>query len=880
FRMRRFIAYLLAVITIFLGIGIAFKPAVTSINADLDFREGRQITFRLSNKDSESGELTPIASEDADTVKNYADVMETRLKGFGVSDYQIVTSGNDTVKVTLTTSSEEECNNVSKLLCTNPEIEVCNLTKDSEKEEEKIVEHPIKDDKDGKYSWHDNKAYLTYSGSSTILIMPIPADAKKAAEEMFDAAKKYEGEEPKPENNPSNEGEDEPKQSIILWMDRKEDDFYEDKDKNPNVANKVIYDQFNTSNFYYNDNKDSFQITFTPAGSDVTSIKEAYNKANLMLNLLNASETNVGCVAIHTEIIAPNVESLLVYGTRVNIAISATLISLIIGFIIISLILTLFYRLSALAIISTMSVHTFLTFTIFTLFKATFNIAAMVGLIVVALSALASSIAHNSYLHEEVYKGRSLKKANFEASKKTTMLTVDISVIFAVLGVILYFLGGTSASSAGAILVISAVFNILINTFLLKGLMWLLTNNTNYQNKEKYKLLNIDASKVPDLSKEEKPTYYGPFANKDYSKKKKVSGIVTLVLTLASVAGLIAFGVTNKLFNTSNYYASTNEITFSIVVDDSSASHPSIDDEIVPSLNEIKCNDQALRYNKDGITYFQYEVIDDSDDKSNPEKFYYQTYRVEVLESDLLSPIYSYEEGGSKNSLKDVLGSVLAKYNVKDENIRTYTNAIYNVPNNAAIIFAATLLSSLVTSVYLLIRRFRASRVLSLFITTSVGTILTVGFISLTRLVATPIMSVATMLTMVATTLMALFVMHKDKQLIHEERLRDVATRKEVLKKANSLALLPTLIFGLVSIYAAINFFGFGHKEYLAIFLSAAFGTVMSLIILVTWFTTMCNFFDERFARVRLPQIRRHKKTTIKIKSNEPEEAIFIGIND
>ncbi|MCQ2796684.1 MAG: hypothetical protein MJ213_05265 [Bacilli bacterium] len=499
--MRRFIAYILTSITIFLGIGVAFKPVATSINADLDFRDGREITFRLSDRE-ESEEQLPTDPTDDTATKYYADIMKTRLTAYGIDNYTITTSGNDTVKVTLATSNQAECDNVSKLLCTNPKIQICNLPKDDPDPEKAVSEIPVIDT--DKYSWHDNKAYLTFNGALTTLVMPIPVDAQKTAEEMVEAAKKYEGDTPQPESNDDPEPEPE-KQSIVLWMDRADDDEYEDKN-NPNVAKKIIYDQFNSTNFYYGDKKDAFQISFIPAGSDIKSITDSYNQACLMMNLLNASETNFDCEAIQTEIIPANVENLLIYGNQVNIAMSATFISLIVAFVIISLILVLFYRLGAIAIVSTMAAHTFLTLLFFTLFRPAFNISAMVGLIVVALGALVTSIAHNNYLKEELYKGRNLKKANYEASKKTTLLTVDISVLTAIAGIILYFLGGASVSSMGVILVIGSVLNILINTFVLKGMMWLLTNNTSFQSKEKYFLFNVESKKVPDLTKEEKPT--------------------------------------------------------------------------------------------------------------------------------------------------------------------------------------------------------------------------------------------------------------------------------------------------------------------------------------------------------------------------------------
>ncbi len=869
--MRRFVAYILASITLFLGIGIAFKPIVTSINADLDFRDGREITFRLSDRDDEND----IKPED-EAPEYYADVIESRLVSYGIDNYTIRTSGDDTVKVTLTTSNTDECARIAKLLCVNPEIELCNLGKEGS-EEEKVDEHPVNDDIEGKYSWHDSKAYLTYDGASTVVVMPIPSEMQQTCEEMFELAKKYEGGGDDPE--PSNDDPEPAKQSIILWMDRREGDEYANK-VNPNIAKRIIYDQFNTSNFYYGDNKEAFKITFTPTGADLNSITTSYNEARLMMCMLNASETKFDCTDIHTEIIPANVENLLIYGKDVNIKMSATLVSIIIAFVVISLILLLYFRLGAIAIIATTSTEAFLTLTFFTQFGAIFNIAALVGLLVVTLSSLVSSLAYNANLREELYKGRNLKKANYEASKKTTLITVDVSILLFIAGTVLYFLGGPMISSVGVMLTIGSVLNILINTFILKGMMWLLTNNTVFQDKKYYSYFKVDNKRVPDLSLEEKPNYFGPYANKDFTKKKKLSGIISGVLLLASVVGLIAFGATGKLFNSSAYYSPYNEATFSIESDTEGGSHPTID-EVETKLKQIYVNKSTQLVYKD-VTYYEYSYVK-SEDGDKYETAYLQNYRFLVGNADMTSEIYYVKEGEGFSTgmeLKDAINEVMEEFNLNIEETRVYTNNIYNIPNDAGIVVASGFITIFAFSVYMLIRRFRASRILTVFATSTVGGAFALGFISLTRVVATPVLSLTIIATMLLTTMMGLFILHKDKELIKDERLKDLATRKAVLKKANALALVPMIVFSIIAIYSAINFFGLGHKAYLALFFSLALGLLMNAVLILTWFLPANNYLDEQFSRVNLPKIKLRKKEKIKEKSNTPEEAIFIGIND
>ena len=62
--------------------------------------------------------------------------------------------------------------------------------------------------------------------------------------------------------------------------------------------------------------------------------------------------------------------------------------------------------------------------------------------------------------------------------------------------------------------------------------MWLDANASSAQGK--YNLFGVDQTKVPNLSNEEKQSYFGPYAEKDFTKKSKlatiISGIAFLLL--------------------------------------------------------------------------------------------------------------------------------------------------------------------------------------------------------------------------------------------------------------------------------------------------------------------------------------------------------------
>ena len=74
--------------------------------------------------------------------------------------------------------------------------------------------------------------------------------------------------------------------------------------------------------------------------------------------------------------------------------------------------------------------------------------------------------------------------------------------------------------------------------------MWLATNATKLQGK--YEAFGIDSKNVPNVLNEEKQTYFGSYADKDFTKHKKPVGIIAATLCVAGIAGMIVFGAINK----------------------------------------------------------------------------------------------------------------------------------------------------------------------------------------------------------------------------------------------------------------------------------------------------------------------------------------------
>ena len=198
-----------------------------------------------------------------------------------------------------------------------------------------------------------------------------------------------------------------------------------------------------------------------------------------------------------------------------NRTLSATLFVLVV----LALILVVYYRIAAVAIgtISITSAYLGLLSTIW--FSAEFSIFGILGVVAVAVASIISGAIYMSKLKSESYRGRSLKKANTEASKKSLLPIIDVNIIVIIFGVFAYIFGGPVFRAFGAITVIGGLFSILLNTLGLKGMMWLVTNATCFNGK--YEMFGINSERVPNIINEEKQSYFGAYAEKRFNEEEK-----------------------------------------------------------------------------------------------------------------------------------------------------------------------------------------------------------------------------------------------------------------------------------------------------------------------------------------------------------------------
>lgn len=871
--MRRLWAYIVTVFTAIVLVGVTFSTVALNLRSNLEYQSGRELVFRISDKEDE--EAIFDENNNSDAVVEIADIMEERLDKAGVTKYEIDTVGYDTIKVRFNDSeNSEHYTMISNYLTFNASLAITTST-------DKIVRsEDFKSDK---------AAYVKSENNIPQLVLPVNvSDPFKA---VVDEAKKQ-----LEEAAPATEGEEETKVYLYLWYDFVEDvDSYEASQSDSEMQKKILI-PFDISQYTINEDgeyDEQLVATVSPQGSTVKDLQESYYRANYYVNLLNASELNYKVTFLYDDLCAPLTESLIALGTvHETIALSRTLIATLVAIAIVSLLLIALYKLGALGGIATTLVSLFGAFSFLILIGVEFNMATIIGIVIVGLASIASVVTYNVKFMEECYRGRSIKKANSEAAKRSLLPIVDINVVIIVIGAFVFLLGGGAMKGLSAALVLGGLSSLVLNTLGLRGLMWMLANTTKLTGK--YSLFGVDPSKVPNIVNEEKQSYFGPFADRNFTKSKKPVGIVTAVLFVAALAGMITFGALNKgnFYNYQTNQVKASEIYFEATNNEYAFTQSSVkailDDMLIYEEGKAEADLKSLGSLMDGEVYVA-DPMTETIRKDSIDFTYTHYYYVVTLQGELKldTQIYDKSVGTSNiNEVNEILRDRLSNEELSANCTATLKTVVDRTPDRPGFssITLATFVGVAVLTVYLMLR-YRLSRGLTTLFVTSGITGIAMGIFSLLR---TPISTYAlAVLPGIAAALliMEIFLMNRERELVLEDRSgdRSVEHRNEIMERGTSYSATMIMAFLSLALVVSVCFYGFGPLKASSPYIILVVGLLLGALVVLTLFGPISQLFYKLFSKVQIerkPKARKKKKNVKVKKSAEPEEAIFIGIND
>lgn len=901
--MRRFIAYILMALSILLAVGVSATTVFSRLNAGREFTNSYEVLYTVEGSESQ--------------VEDVATEFRKRLDDFAVEDYSVAIQEDQTTnagdkgrKFAIEVSfaaDQSEFEYISKYLPYSGGSFSLIGTKDDQ-----FVDDIFK----------DSQAYITkVQDTIPYVIIPVPASDKEKVETFLKGIEDASGDSGNPDvpaqnrftrlnaEGDSGEGEGEEEDNtpnIFLVHDWNDGDSYESVSKDPHISSKILM-EFNNKHFWYENSKEEHtEIQYlcgTPdeeGNYDLKNLKFANLKATYLKNMFNApkyeaeistvyvTESASGITNNYNTLQATN-ENLLVLGSDVNLAWSTTLISTLIALAIVSLLLVVFYRWSALAVIANTVGTVFLTYVVFIFMGSLFNIPAIVGGVILAVASLFSSVYYLFKFKEEVLKGRTIKKANQEASRKSNLLAIDASVVLAFTGLMLFVLGGAALKPMGIILFFGSLFALAMNLIVFKIMMYLLTNTTSFQNK--YSYFAIDPKDVPNVLEEKKTEVKSGYENVNFTKHSKLTSIILSALLVASVAGIAVFGsIKGSPLNVDAATKDHSVLYVNINAENKVITDAEAFEEYV--LKNIKVNDKALEYDsKDGVTYQKITKFDS--DTLKEEVLPYNYFAVDLSNVLSVNKVeYSLDKGKSYEVADEGLGYAFEQVIISLEGIEAEkidfsllkSHETISTPNQGFVALA-TGIAVLGAGLYIAIR-FRVSRGIAASVVAGGSAATAYGLLALTRLGTTALSSITMPVVAVPVLLFAILYAAKEKELVKDSKEEiTLEKRKDIMQKALSLSASGIIIIAILSIYLVINYFGFGLASTAYMFAASLVGLVVGLIAVLTVMGPLGSLLDKAFSKIRLPKFqKKEKKQRIKLheqpKTSEPEERIFIGIND
>ncbi len=924
--MKRIVGYISVVASLLLGLLVALVPSFINVNGTGDYESMRTYVYKISEKtfDISNGGTTDDGNiSDQDKQNRLDDAVnefKVRLDNADISDYRLETSGLDTIKVTFKTESALY-DDISSYLNFSWSFMASTYSGDPTAGQTPSEIASLSGDANffesgsARIEYRDNYPYVVVSLSDPEQFKTIVTAASEAEADSEDSS-----------DNSTEEGEEETtaNENLIFilnnWVDGLTIDTLIENKGNEFLSAKQIkehilftFDATNPSSFYWDYDANLSEEDQTNAvyneiyfgGYNLSSTEDnafygatesdrvlAYKKANIWMHKFNSSSydfnvtlLNVNGDNAYTTTVKPFTD-FLVYMNSINWS-NGLFIATLIAAIVVSLFLVLNYGINGISAILNGVAMFISSIGLFNTFGSEFNIGTIIGLISLVMLSIFSSGIYFKKIKDEIYLGKNIKKAYIDGNKKSLATQIDVSVITLILGITAYLIPNSILISFGSLLIVGSILNIVLNGALLRALSWLIYNSSTVANK--LSLIGVDKKKVPNLSMDEKPTYFDQFKKRDNKKTSLALTIASSILLLASIIGLTTFQIVRGNIYNSTSAEQNSEVVIRIdrrnVSSDDSRDIQRYEENIRNVfLTQFYEDEDTLMFNDVEMETYNYSYI--VNNVTNKE-YYFIVSLDDAYNSDSL--IYTLQNDGSvvemriEEALDIQLRPVLGSPTIT-------LNQVYNVNNdsNNYYVMLYCLIGVAVSSVYMLFR-FNISKTLTSILLVGGSLTVTIGIFSLINGPFASIITLGGLLLTLLGYIILITYFNKEKEVLREKRKEidnDLSLRREQYEYCLN-SYYPSIInLTLISSFIVISlFFVNGINQYLLILILAG----MIIQVISTRFLVLpiefmfATFFNKIKVKINSSIEERRKKYPSKHnKKNDdgPEEAIFVGIND
>ena len=852
--MRRLFTYLILSITTFLLVGINFLSVIGGINTNLEFTSGREMVFRITDKENED-----LVFENTDDVTDIANTMIERLENSLVTKYEVNVEGNDQIRVTVSETSETKYKRIQDYLGFDAEFTLCTTTEVCATNEQ---------------MFEGQTARVEYKGQNPFVVFPVK-DLTYLKEVIVTEAGGAE----------STDGE------LLLWAGKLEADSYSESLNNPEMAEKILL-RFPVANMWF-DQEDQTELAFLVSPSkfgsanennifEATVVAQANEEAIFYRNLVNAGDLPYTVEFLYSQNIPAAIEPLLLLENILTIANSQTLWALIASTLMMVIVLVIVYRLGSIGILATTTLSIFLTLFSFIWLNLEFSSAALLGIITVGVLGLLTSVLYLTYLRREIYQGRPFKKSHIEANGKLIPLILDITVVSLIFGLFIYIFGGNLAQNFAVMLMIGSLINLVVVFLGNQVLYGQLMQTTDLVNHPSW--LNLQSKLIPNLLKDEKPVYAGRFATRDFTSRGQFLSPIAVIGGVLSLAAVLVLTTVNipviqppVSTNPSRLYLEAKEFSqFETTVDvNNMIDFITVDGEALTLSNPtIQIHEFTRRENEIDVLYRIF-VAQLALDVTDVTTFAFDNGQ---------DPVISFTN--FNELLEEVINTVY-----EDDQVTIVgfypTTSITNQPTILDMAIGV-LLALVMVGVYFSIRQGLATALTSILISGSIA-LLTLGLFIASRIAspATLALSLFTLTFVSLLLIMVIFARAKEDLVLIKDRPITIDDSTLALKKGSSQSAAIIFLTGLALVYPGLTFLAIGPGALQGLFSALLLGSALAALFITAMIPATFKPFHRLFKGVNawlsfdwIPSKTKSGKPSVSERSNEPQEATYIGIND
>ena len=910
--MRKLLAYILFAVAIIGTVAGTVIPAALNVNLGSEFRSGRGFVYQITNRADEVGNINPVSEADGLAI---AQQFRDRLTLSGVDTFNVTKDGSDNIRMEFAADAYK-FGLISRFVNFSPEFTIA-TSKDGVPKE-----NVFQDGMNASFVLHEDIPRVLiplkqFDNSETNPWTVFMEEAKNVRKDLnagasIGAIKMADDEMTADSRTAGN---------LIIWNHMVEgSDTLEIAGSNtdPRVKERVFAvvpwgaAEDGSDMFYPNGKNDTLMIDVSNVGYDgLAGISgenpnQVFFATNWLVNMFNASQFKFGSNEFEVKlqfsgytggsadvIIPPSTEALLVFGSsHLTIAWSSILICMIVAFVFLALILAYSFRLGSLASIAVTMGSVFLTFALFVVFAVELNFAAILGLIVTLIASVFGQLIYFAKLKKEFTSGKTLKKSHSEAARKSIWPTIDIGIVQIIAGILFFFLGGKLLVPFGVIMIVGGFLNAVFNIFAFRGLMSILTGEHAFQNRPSLLRLPtiVNQEEVRDVTaNNEEVKAKGSF-------RKKGPVLITVGLLFVSIIGLSVVGALNdgNVLNNGSMFIQNSRLTIRIAENDTIINS---DDRINDALSSISFDDsgESLSFNPTFQTY-KGTVVEDVEGETTVITKNFTFFVV------LLNARYDGDEISSFNdpsgaetlvgvTLNEAIEQALKTNGSNGTAVSTVrlVSSIAGQPDSKPVLLAMSI-SILVCALYIALR-YRPSRGIASLLVTSAASLIPLAFFSLSTLTASPTLLLSVAVISILVQLMTVLFATTEKDSIKDLKIKHLTQlqKSEVVTKTEEEVKFSFITVPLAVLVFAIPFIAFGPAVYASLFAATLAGAAVLGVVGIYFVFGPTSLYLNRFFRwfwnvlpKPQPKPKKRKKNNLNNpeKTAEPQEAIFIGIND